>query len=92
MTHDGNYQPDADVAESGVAAEELKQAVERIEQLDGEIEALNDDKRDVYAELKARGFDTKVVKHIIKLRRQDHEERVQFEAILEIYLDALGMS
>ena len=85
----GDY---ADVAETGVAAAELKQFVERIEHLAEERKAIADDIADVYAELKGRGFDTKVVKHIIKLRAQDHEERSEFEAILELYLSALGMS
>ena len=81
-----------DIAGSGVAAAELKQFVERVERLDEEIKALNDDKAEVYAEMKGRGFDVKVVRHILKVRRQDHSERMEFEAILELYLNALGMT
>ena len=81
-----------DIAETGIAAAELKQFVERIERLDEEIGALNEDKRDVYAELKGRGFDTKAVKRIVQIRRQDHSERMQFEAIVELYMSALGMT
>lgn len=81
-----------DLAESGVAAEELKQFVERVERLDEELKALNDDKAEVYAEMKSRGFDVKVVKHVIKIRRQDHAERMEFNAILDLYMSALGMS
>ena len=85
-------QPTRDIAESGVAAEELKQFIERIERLEEELRAINDDKRDVYAEAKGRGYDVKVMKRVIQIRRQDHSERVEQEAILELYLDALGMS
>lgn len=80
-----------DIADSGVAAAELKQFVERLERLDEEIKALNDDKSEVYGELKGRGFDVKVIRHILKLRRQDHSERMEFDAILELYMNALGM-
>ncbi len=82
----------ADVAETGVAAEELKQFVERIERLEEEKKALTDDIREVYAEMKGRGFDTKVVRQIVKIRKQDHSERKEMEAILELYMTALNMS
>jgi uncharacterized protein (UPF0335 family) len=82
----------ADVAETGVAAEELKQFVERIERLEEEKKALIDDIREVYAEMKGRGFDTKVVRQIVKIRKQDHSERKEMEAILELYMTALNMS
>jgi uncharacterized protein (UPF0335 family) len=82
----------ADVAETGVAAEELKQFVERIERLEEEKKALSDDIRDVYAELKGRGFDSKAVRQIVKIRKQDHSERKEMEAILDLYMQALNMS
>ena len=81
-----------DIAETGVAAAELKQFVERIERLAEERKAIADDIADVYAELKGRGFDTKAVKHVIRLRAQDHAERTEFEAIVELYMGALGMT
>ena len=81
-----------DIAESGVAAEELKQFVERIERLEEEKKALADDIKDVFAELKGRGFDTKAVRQIIRIRKQDRSERQEEEAILELYMSALGMS
>ena len=81
-----------DIAESGVAAEELKQFVERIERLEEEKKAIADDIKDVYAELKGRGFDVKAVRSILRLRKQDHSERQEEEAILELYMNALGMS
>lgn len=83
---------DADIAGTGVAAAELKQFVERIERLEEEKKAIADDVRDVYAELKGRGFDTKVVRQIVKIRKQDHAERKEMEAILELYMQALNMS
>ncbi|MGO9005975.1 MAG: DUF2312 domain-containing protein [Beijerinckiaceae bacterium] len=82
----------ADVAETGVAAEELKQFVERIERLEEEKKALADDIRDVYAELKGRGFDAKAVRQIVRIRKQDHSERKEMEAILELYMQALNMT
>ena len=82
----------ADIAETGVADQELKQFVERIERLEEEKKALSDDIRDVYAELKGRGFDTKAVRQIVKIRKQDHAERKELEAILDLYMQALNMS
>ncbi|MCX8253014.1 MAG: DUF2312 domain-containing protein [Beijerinckiaceae bacterium] len=81
-----------DIADSGVAAEELKQFVERIERLEEEKKALADDIKDVFAELKGRGFDTKAVRQILRIRKQDRAERQEEEAILELYMNALGMS
>ena len=74
-----------------VAKEHLKAFVERIERLEEEKKALGDDIRDVYAEAKANGFDTTALRTIIKLRKQDVEERREQEAILETYMHALGM-
>lgn len=82
----------SDIAETGVAAEELQQFVERIERLEEEKKALADDIRDVYAELKGRGFDAKAVRQIIRMRKQDHSERKEMEAILELYMSALKMT
>jgi uncharacterized protein (UPF0335 family) len=82
----------ADVAETGVAAEELKQFVERVERLEEEKKALSDDIRDVYAEMKGRGFDVKAVRQIVKIRKQDHSERKEMEAILDLYMSALNMT
>ncbi len=82
----------ADIAETGVAAQELKQFVERIERLEEEKKAIADDIKDVFAEMKGRGFDTKVVRQVIRIRKQDHAERQEMEAVLELYLSALGMA
>ena len=77
---------------SGVAGAELRQFIERIERLEEEKKALADDVRDVFAELKGRGFDTKAVRKLIALRRKDPNERAEEEAILELYKSALGMT
>ena len=82
----------ADITESGVAAGELKAFVERIERLEQEKAAIADDIKDVFAELKGRGFDVKAVRKILALRKQDHSERTEEEAILELYMSALGMT
>lgn len=74
-----------------VAAGQLKAFVERLERLDEEAKALNDDRKDVLAEAKANGFDTKVIKRILADRRQDRDQRMEFEAIYELYKQALGM-
>ena len=63
-----------DIADGGVAAEELKQFIERIERLEEEKKAIADDIKDVFAELKGRGFDVKAVRSILRLRKQDHSE------------------
>jgi len=72
-------------------AGQLKSIIERIERLEEEKKALADDIRDVYAEAKGTGFDTKVLRKIISIRRQDVSERQEQDALLEVYLAALGM-
>ena len=74
-----------------VAAAELRQFIERVERLEEEKAALQDDIKDVMAELKGRGYDVKAVRAILKLRKQDPDERQEAEAILELYMNALGM-
>jgi uncharacterized protein (UPF0335 family) len=81
-----------DVAETGVAAEELKQFIERIERLEEEKAGIAGDIKEVFAEMKGRGFDAKAVRQILRIRRQDHAERQEQEAILELYMQALGMA
>ena len=73
------------------AKDHLKAFVERIERLEEEKKALSDDVRDVYAEAKANGYDIKALRAVVRLRKQDVEERKEQEAILETYLHALGM-
>jgi uncharacterized protein (UPF0335 family) len=73
------------------AKDQLKAFVERIERLEEEKKAIADDIRDVYAEAKGTGFDVKALRAIVKLRKQDVDERKEHEAILETYMHALGM-
>jgi uncharacterized protein (UPF0335 family) len=73
------------------AKDHLKAFVERIERLEEEKKALADDIRDVYGEAKSTGFDVKALRAIIKMRKQDNDERKEQEAILETYMHALGM-
>ncbi len=75
----------------GVAAPQLKAIVERIERLEEEKKAIADDIKDVYAEAKANGFDTKILRTVIRLRKQDKAEREEAETLLDLYLAALGM-
>ena len=79
-------------APPNIAANELRQFVERVERLEEEKKAIGDDIKDVFAEMKARGFDVKVVRQIVRLRKRDVEERKEEEAILEVYMHALGMA
>lgn len=82
----------SDVAETGVAADELKQFIERIERLEEEKAGIAGDIKDVFAELKGRGFDSKAVRTILRVRKKDHAERQEEEAILDLYMQALGMA
>ena len=82
----------ADVAGGGVAAQELTQFVERVERLEEEKKAISGDIREVYAEMKGCGFDVRTVREIVKIRKQDHSERKEMEAILELYMAALNMT
>jgi uncharacterized protein (UPF0335 family) len=73
------------------AKDQLKAFVERVERLEEEKKTIADDVRDVYAEAKANGYDVKALRTVVKLRKQDVNERKEQEAILETYLHALGM-
>jgi uncharacterized protein (UPF0335 family) len=82
-----------DVTESSqtVAAGQLRAFIERIERLEEEKQTIADDIKDVYAELKGTGFETKAVRTIVRLRKKDAAERQEEEAILDLYKAALGM-
>jgi uncharacterized protein (UPF0335 family) len=73
------------------AKDQLKAIIERIERLEEEKKTISDDIRDVYAEAKGNGFDTKALRTIIRMRKQDANERAEQETILETYMQALGM-
>ena len=74
------------------AKDQLRAIVSRIERLEEEKAALSADLKEVYAEAKGNGFDTKVMRQVVKIRKQDTNERLEREAILDTYLHALGMA
>jgi uncharacterized protein (UPF0335 family) len=67
----------------------IRAFVERIENLDTEIQELNEQKKEVFAEAKGDGFDVKILKEIVKLRKQDEEERDERESMLDLYMRAM---
>ena len=80
------------MAVEDVAQDQLRAFVERIERLEEEKKQIGDDIKEVYAEAKGNGFDTKVLKQVVRIRKQDRNERMEQEAILDLYLQALGMA
>jgi uncharacterized protein (UPF0335 family) len=74
-----------------IARDQLKSIVERIERLEEEKAALAEDIKEVYAEAKANGYDTKTLRTVVRLRKQDSAVRQELEALLDLYLAALGM-
>lgn len=83
-----------DVTDSSqtVAAGQLRAFIERIERLEEEKKTIADDIKEVYAEAKGTGFDVKAVRQLVRMRKQDQAERQEAEAILELYMAALGMA
>ena len=77
---------------SAVAKDRLKTFIERVERLEEEKKAIADDIKEIFAEAKGEGFDTKVIKMILNIRKQDSNERAEQEAILDLYQHALGMT
>lgn len=75
-----------------VAAGQLRAFIERVERVEEEISALQDDRKEIFAEAKATGFDVKAVRTLIRLRKKDEAERQEEEAILDLYKSALGMA
>jgi uncharacterized protein (UPF0335 family) len=76
----------------GVAGAQLRSFIERIERLEEEKAALSADIREVYAEAKGNGFEPKTMRTIVKLRKMDSSDRQEQEALLDIYMSALGMA
>ncbi len=73
----------------GVAGDRLRSFVERIERLEEEIKGLNDDKKDIYNEAKGEGFDVKILREVVRLRKQDKNERDERDSLLDVYLHAI---
>jgi uncharacterized protein (UPF0335 family) len=77
------------MSDSSIPGGRIRSFVERIEQLDTEIQDLNESKKEVFAEAKGEGFDVKILKEIIKLRKQDEDERDEHDTLLDIYMKAM---
>lgn len=76
----------------GIAGDRIRSFVERIEHLDEELQALNEGKKEVFAEAKGEGFDVKILKEIIKIRKQDKDERDEQETLLDVYMQAMDQA
>lgn len=87
----GHNSGDAVEGTGMVAAAQLRSIVERIERLEEEKKEVAEQIKEVYAEAKANGYDTKVLRKAVSLRKKDPAERAEEEAVLELYLQALGM-
>jgi uncharacterized protein (UPF0335 family) len=81
-----------ELAEGSIAADELRLLIERIERLEEEKKAIADDVKDVYGEAKARGYDTKTMRAIVRLRKMETHDRQEAEALLDTYKAALGLA
>lgn len=81
-----------ELSEGSIAADELRLLIERIERLEEEKKAMADDIRDVYAEAKARGYDPKTMRTVVRLRKMETHVRQEAEAILDTYKAALGLA
>lgn len=79
------------MAKSGFAAGQLKSLIERIERLEEEKKALAADITEVYAEAALNGFDTKIIRQVVRIRKMETADRQEAEAVLDLYLSALGM-
>lgn len=77
-------------ADKGISAQRLKSFIERIERLEDEKKVLGADVREVYSEAKSTGFDPKIMKKVIAIRKLDKAERGEQEALMQVYLDAIG--
>ncbi|MBF0270294.1 MAG: DUF2312 domain-containing protein [Alphaproteobacteria bacterium] len=76
---------------SGIAGERLKSFIERVERLEEEKAALSADIKDVLSEAKSAGFDTKIIRQIVRIRKQDPQDRREQQELLDLYMSALGM-
>ncbi|MFN0045044.1 MAG: DUF2312 domain-containing protein [Sphingorhabdus sp.] len=80
------------MADAAVSNEQLRLFMERIERLDEEKKGISDDIRDVFSEAKSQGYDTKIMRQILKLRKMSNDDRQEMEALLDTYKSALGLA
>ena len=80
------------MAEGNVAADQLRLFIERIERLEEEKKGISDDIKDVYAEAKSNGYDTKTMRAVVRLRKLEAHTRQEMDALLETYRNALGLA
>ncbi len=80
------------MAKPNFAKDQLKSLVERVERLEEEKAALSNDLKEVYAEAKGQGFDTKIMRQVVRLRKMESHEREERDALLDLYMSALGMA
>ena len=80
------------MSEGAVSDEQLRLFIERVERLEEERKGISDDVRDVYSEAKSQGYDSKIMKQIVRLRKMSHDDRQEMEAILDLYKSALGLA
>ena len=85
-----NSQPD--VSAAGIAKDQIRAIIERIERMEEEKKTISDYIREIYVEAKGNGFDPKALRTIVRMRKQDANERAEQEAILDMYLHAMGMA
>jgi uncharacterized protein (UPF0335 family) len=79
------------LADGNVAADQLRLFIERIERLEEDKKAVSDDIKDVYSEAKANGYDTKIMRQVVRLRKMEKNARDEADALLETYRNALGL-
>jgi uncharacterized protein (UPF0335 family) len=88
----GPNQPENKMSEGIIAADQLRLFIERIERLEEEKKGIADDIRDVYSEAKSQGYDAKIMRQIVRLRKMTNDDRQEMEAILDTYKSALGLA
>ena len=74
---------------TGIAGDQLRTIIERIETIDEEIKALNEAKKEIFLEAKGNGFDVKILREVLRIRKQDQKERDERETLLDLYLEAI---
>jgi uncharacterized protein (UPF0335 family) len=83
--------PEKKMSEGTVSNEQLRLFMERIERLEEEKKGVSDDIRDVFSEAKSQGYDTKIMRQILRLRKMEPHDRAEMEALLDVYKSALGL-